>query len=409
MDATASGRTREQDPFKAFNAVSGTDRDPYSMLAERRRETPVWRGSMIDPEVLPAELRNPNVFHLFRYDDCVQVLGDPATFTSAGYNETIGLVMGRSILGMEGAEHRTHRALIASAFQQKSLVRWEREVILPLCDAVIDRFIDDGAADLVQQLTFEVPVRVIAAILGLPEDDLEQFKRLSIELIGVSGDIERGLEASATLRDYFAEQVADRRQHPRQDLISDLASAEVDGEALDDEAIFAFLRLLLPAGAETTFRSSGNLLFLLLTHPDQMAAVREDRSLLPQAIEEGLRLEAPILSISRTATEDVEIRGVAIPAGAQVNPNLGSANHDELRWEASEEFDIFRRPQRHLAFAHGAHTCLGLHLARMETRAIVGRVLDRLGDVELLDDGDPHIAGRVFRSPTALPVSFTAA
>ena len=134
---------------------------------------------------------------------------------------------------------------------------------LPIVDEQIDRFAGDGQADLVRQLTFEFPVRVIARLLGLPEEDFLQFQRWSIELIGLVADIDRGLAASESLRDYFAGIVADRRAHPAEDVISDLVSAEVDGERLSDEAIYSFLRLLLPAGAETTYRSSGNLLYLL--------------------------------------------------------------------------------------------------------------------------------------------------
>jgi cytochrome P450 len=248
---------------------------------------------------------------------------------------------------------------------------------------------------------------VISRILGLPEEDFAQFQRWSIELISLGADIDRGLAASESLRDYFAGIVSDRRLQPQDDVISDLVQAQVDGEMLDDEAIYAFLRLLLPAGAETTYRSSGNLLYLLLTHPDQLDAVITDRSLLPQAIEEGLRYEPPLLQINRTATREVEIAGVVIPEGGSVTTCLGSANHDETRWENAEEFDILRPPLPHLAFAHGPHMCLGMHLARLETRTLINKVLDRLPNITL-DPGeaDPHIHGVIFRSPTSLPVRF---
>ena len=251
-------------------------------------------------------------------------------------------------------------------------------MIGPICNELIDRFARRGQAELVRELTFEFPVRVIARLLGLPEEDFAQFQRWSIELIGLGADIERGLAASESLKNYFAGVVAQRRRSPRQDVISDLVTAEIDGEKLTDEAIYSFLLLLLPAGAETTYRSSGNLLFLLLTHPDQLAAVTGDRGLLDQAIEEALRLEPPLLMINRTATEDVELSGVTIPAGGDITTCLGSANHDETRWENPDTFDIFRTPQQHLAFAFGPHMCLGMHLARLETRVVLNAVLDRL-------------------------------
>jgi len=401
----------DYDPFEAFDDVIGGDvRDPYPDFADRRRNQPVWQGSFMNHELLPEGIEVGDDWIVFRYDDCSRILRDAKTFSSAGYDATIGMVMGHMILGMDEPEHRQNRNLVAEAFRERSLARWEPEFIAPICNELIDRFIDRGEADLVRELTFEFPVRVIARLLGLPEEDFPRFQRWSIELIGLGADIDRGLAASESLKAYFAGVVADRRRQPRDDVISDLVTAEIAGEKLDDEAIFAFLRLLLPAGAETTYRSSGNLLYLLLTHPDQLEAVTKDRSLLPQAIEEGLRFEPPLLTINRTATRDVEVAGVTIPAGGSVTPCLGSANHDETRWEEAERFDIFRAPLPHLAFAHGPHMCLGMHLARLETRVVIGAVLDRLRDIRLdPGDRDPHIHGLIFRSPTSLPVRFQPA
>jgi len=401
----------DYDPFEAFDDVIGGDvRDPYPDFADKRANHPVWQGSFMNHDLLPEGIDVGDDWIVFRYDDCSRVLRDAKTFSSAGYDATIGMVMGHMILGMDEPEHRQNRNLVAEAFRERSLARWEPEFIAPICDELIDRFIGRGEADLVRELTFEFPVRVIARLLGLPEEDFGRFQRWSIELIGLGADIDRGLAASASLKEYFAGVVADRRRQPRDDVISDLVTAEIDGEKLDDESIFAFLLLLLPAGAETTYRSSGNLLYLLLTHRDQLEAVTKDRALLPQAIEEGLRFEPPLLTINRTATRDVEVAGVTIPAGASVTPCLGSANHDETRWEDAERFDIFRAPLPHLAFAHGPHMCLGMHLARLETRVVIGAVLDRLGGVRLdPGDRDPHIHGLIFRSPTSLPVRFDPA
>ena len=402
---------QEYDPFAAFvDVISGNTRDPYADFIAKRRDTPLWKGSLMPMDFLPEGIDVEEGWNAFRYDDCSRILRDAKTFTSTGYDTTIGMVMGHMILGMDDPEHRGHRNLVAHAFREKALARWEPEFIGPIVDELIDRFIGDGEADLVRQLTFEFPVRVIARLLGLPEEDFAQFQRWSVELISLGADIDRGFAASEALRDYFAQVVALRRAKPEEDVISDLVTAEIDGESLTDEAIYSFLRLLLPAGAETTYRSSGNLLYLLLTHTDQMTAVREDRSLLPQAIEEGLRFEPPLLSIGRTTTCEVEISGVTLPAGASIAPNIGSANHDETRWENPEVFDIFRPALPHIAFAHGPHMCLGMHLARLETRVLVNRVLDRLPDLALNPgDTDPHIQGQVFRSPTALPVTFSPA
>ncbi|MHB8219977.1 MAG: cytochrome P450 [Acidimicrobiales bacterium] len=402
--------TEPFDPFAAFDDVMGGNvRDPYPDFAEKRRTEPVWMGTLMNTDLLPPGMEPGDGWVVFRYDDCSRVLRDPKTFTSTGYDDTIGVVMGHMILGMDDPEHRRHRNLVAEAFRERSLARWEPEFVAPICHEMIDRFAGRGEAELVRELTFEFPVRIIARILGLPEEDFARFQRWSIELISLGADIERGLAASASLRDYFADIVADRRRHPRDDVISDLVRAEIDGEKLSDESIYSFLRVLLPAGVETTYRSSGSLLFLLLTHPDQLAAVTADRTLIPQAMEEALRVEPPLAMINRTATREVDIAGTAIPAGGSVSTCLASANHDETRWDEPERFDIFRPAIPHLAFAHGPHMCLGMHLARLETRVLVNSVLDRLPGLRL-DPGahDPHIKGVVFRSPTALPVLFNA-
>jgi cytochrome P450 len=400
----------DDDPFEAFHDVIGGDlRDPYPAMAEKRTSTPVWKGSLLNDGMVPEGMFPSESWTAFAFEDCSRVLRSAKLFSSTGYDSTIGLVMGHMILGMDDPEHRLHRNLVASAFREKALARWELDLIGPICNELIDRFGRRGRAELVRDLTFEFPVRVIARLLGLPEEDFAQFQRWSVELIGLGADIERGLAASESLKNYLAEVVAERRRSPRQDVISDLVTADIDGEKLTDEAIYSFLLLLLPAGAETTYRSSGNLLFLLLTHPEQLEAVTRDRTLLDQAIEEALRLEPPLLFINRTATSDVELSGMTIPAGGDITTCIGSANHDESRWDNPDSFDIFRTPQQHLAFAFGPHMCMGMHLARLETRVVVNAVLDRLSGLRLDPDGDdPHIRGLIFRSPTSVPVLFDA-
>jgi cytochrome P450 len=164
---------------------------------------------------------------------------------------------------------------------------------------------------------------------------------------------------------------------------------------------------MLPAGVETTYRSTGNLLFGLLADPRQLDSVRADRSLIPQAIEEAIRWEVPLLMITRVATRDTELGGMPIPAGSAVMPVLGSANREEDRYPDPNRFDIFRSQEPHLSFGLGVHACLGMHLARLEMRVALNLLLDRLPDLRLDPAGDdPHIRGHVFRSPTSLPVLF---
>ncbi|MDG4664629.1 cytochrome P450 [Mycobacterium sp. 236(2023)] len=384
-------------------------RDPYPMFARRRAEGGVFRGSVMDWSKTPDSLKPENLYAAVSFDAVNRVFRDGKVFNSKIYDATIGLFIGPTILAMEGKPHWEHRNLVSAAFKTRSLARWEPEIVRPVVNELIDEFIDTGEADLVRDFTFEFPTRVISRLLGLPQEDLPWFRKRAVELISYTIKYKRAFEASAALKDYFLDQIEKRRSAPTDDIIGDLVSAEIDGERLTDEAIFSFLRLLLPAGLETTYRSSGNLLYLLLTHRDQFEAVNADHELIGPAIEEGLRLETPLTTVQRFATEDTEIDGVAIKAGSVIDVCIGSANRDEQRWERSEEFDIFRKRVPHLSFAAGEHTCMGLHLARMETRVAVETLLTRLSDIQLVTDGDPHIYGQPFRSPTAIPVTFTPA
>jgi cytochrome P450 len=404
----------EYDPVDQFQDAAGDVRDPYPDLAEQRARGAVQRADMrelmgLPPEAdLPPDL--PELYTVFSHEHVQEVLHDNRRFSSEGYAPIMGPVMGHTILEMDEPEHLRHRALVAKAFRQKMLERWSDELIDRTIHELLDPVVGSGRADLVRTLTFPFPVKVIARILGLPESDWPRFQRWSIELISVGVNYARALAASRALCQYFEGIVAQRRVDPQDDLISQLVTSEVDGHVLTDEEIFSFLRLLLPAGAETTYRSSGNLLYGLLTHTDQLDAVRADRSLVPQAIEEGLRWEPPLLFIMRTAIDDTTLGGCAVPAGARVGLSLGAANRDPLRYPDPDRFDIFRDPSQHMAFGFGPHMCLGMHLARLETRLAINAVLDRLEDVRLDPAADdPHIHGLTFRSPTALPVLFKAA
>ena len=383
--------------------------DAYGFFNHMRNTSPVWRGTLMESDLMPEELKNPENWTLFDFESVFTAFREDTVFASEMYNQTIGLVFGPTILGMAGKQHHDHRSLVSKAFKQSALNQWEPEVIDPICDQLIDEFKDDGEVDLVKAVTFEFPTRVTAALLGLPQEDLEMFRRLSLDLISITEDIEAGLNASVELGTYFQDQVDQRRSTMTDDVIGDLVAAEIDGEKLTDEAIISFLRLLLPAGLETTYRSSGNLLQLLLTHPDQLRDLQEDRSLMPAAIEEGIRYETPLVLVARNATRDVEMHGMTIPEGAQVNLCMGAANRDDKRWENPDVFDIHRPRRAHISFAGGIHSCLGMHLARVETKAMLNSLFDRVTDLQLIPDDDTEIVGMPFRSPKHLPVTFRPA
>jgi cytochrome P450 len=406
------GRVRQElafDPAELADAVASDVVDPHPIFAEALRQAPVHRGPLpfFEDAGTALDLAPTGVFTVYGYPEASQVLRDDATFSSSVYGEIMGIVMGRTILEMDGQEHRLHRALVSPAFRTRTLARWENELVGAVVDDLVDRFADRGRADLVRELTFAFPVQVIARILGLPREDYPLFQRWSIEMLRVVTDFEKGMAASAALRDYFAAFLADRRRHLEDDLITDLVNIEVDGRHLSDEEIYGFLRLLLPAGVETTYRALGNLLAALLTHPEQLEALRAEPSLLPQAIEEGLRFEPPISMVMRVAVARSTVGNVEIPEGSHVGVCVAAANRDPRQWDEPDRFEVRRPPQGHVTFGHGVHLCLGMALARMEMRVAMKKLLARLPGLRLdPDHAPPTVRGLAFRSPDALSVVF---
>jgi cytochrome P450 len=342
------------------------------------------------------------------FDECQTVLTHPDTFSSSIYDQIMGPVMGRTLLELEGAEHRASRALVSPSFRTALLERWRSELVEVVVHELIDRFAPRGRAELAREFTFAFPVQVIARIMGLPRQDYVRFQRLSIELLNVVYDWDCGLAASASLKAYLTEILAERRRNPQDDLISTLAESEIDGARLTDDEIFAFLLLILPAGVETTYRASGNLLVALLTNPPLLDALRADRGMLRGAFEEALRWEPPITTVVRRAVRDCELGGVAIKAGTHVSVSVAAANRDPMHYPDPDRFDPTRKNIAHLTFGGGPHLCLGMHLARMEGMVAINALLDRLPDLRLDSSlPPPHVVGVAFRSPAALPVEFT--
>lgn len=398
------------DPFELKDVVGGSIRDPYPLLRELRRRSPVHTGPIdIGEGAAIADPTKPPPVTVFGFDEVVHVLRDNDTYSSGVYADVTEVVMGRTILQMDEPEHRIIRALVASSFRTKMLERWEERLVAVVVNELIDSFVESGRSDLVRSVTFNYPVQVIARILGLPRSDYPRFQRWALELTSVAANWERGLAASAALREYFADVMAERRARPGDDLISDLVRAEVEGERLSDEEIFSFLRLLLPAGVETTYRASGSLLFALLHDRAQFDALYGDRSLYPQAFEEVLRWEPPVTVILRRAARDTELAGVKIDEGADIALMIGAANRDERKYRDPDRYDLFRAQRQHVGFGFGVHVCLGMHLARMESRVAINTLFDRLGPFTLDPEAEqPHIEGMAFRSPLSLPVVFAA-
>jgi cytochrome P450 len=367
--------------------------DPYPLFAEMRKAGPVT----------VAHVMRRTAHIVGRYDDCLAVLKDGETFSSRS-NAEVGKVMGRTLIEMDGKEHTRHRALVQSLFVPKSMDRME-PVLARMVQALLDEIATEPRADLVTQFTERFPVQVMAHLVGVPRADHPQFQRWAIDIIGFAKDYERGMAAAGAIREYLAPVIAERRAHPGDDVLSTLVTGRVDGNGLTDEEVVSFLRLLMPAGAETTFRLIGNMLVALLTDRGRYERVRADRTLVPWAIEETLRWETSVLMVSRQATRATEIGGFPIPEDAFISVVVASANRDERHYDRPDEFDLDRRADDHLAFGFGRHHCLGYHLARLEARVALDAILDRFPGLRLDPDAPPPtITGLAFRSPKTLRV-----
>lgn len=375
---------------------------PYPLWAQAREECPVFQT-----HAMTTSFTDRPTYVVTRFTDVEQVLRDTEHVSSSINAEHIGQYMGELILAMDGQEHRAYRGLVAHAFRASQLEKWDDSLVRPMIERLLDVIAPLGRADLVQAITSKYPVQVICGIVGVPLEDAAQFHQWSELINGGPMHPEEGMAASRAMRDYLAPIVEDRRANPTGDLISDLVHAEIDGEKLTDEKIYGFLRLLLPAGAETTFRVMGNALTALLTHPDVMQRVLADRSLMPQVIEETLRWETSVTQVSRCATADTEVNGCPVPAGAAISVITASANRDDSRYENPDEFDIDRPVLNHMAFGTGQHQCLGMHLARLELRVGLDCILSRLPNLRLdPDEPAPVIQGLAFRGPESIPVLF---
>jgi len=398
------------DPFVADEAMFGGCLDPYPKLAELRRKGPVhplnYRVYMGEPpDITSSDVEH---FTVVGYDEVADCLKDPDTYSNKAYLRNIGISFGRSVSTMDAPEHPRYRRLFQKAFLPNVVSKWGESVVDPVVDSLMNRFVHRGHADLVQEFTFHYPFQIVYKQLALPPDEVAIFHKLAMAQILVSVDIAHGTEASRKLGVYFKAVVDERRRNPGDDLISVLAQAEVEGERLPEDVLISFLRQLVNAGGDTTYRGTSVLLTGLLNNPDQFEAVRNDRSLIPLAIEEALRWEGPVLIQTRMATRDTTLGGVKIPAGAFLDVAAGAANRDPAKFTEPDQFNIFRKSQyRHFAFAFGPHICIGQHLARIEMTRALNAILDRMPNLRLDPERPaPEIRGIMMRVPKHIFVRF---
>ena len=398
------------DPFLADEVVNGTNEDIYGPLAKLRRKATVVEGNYLDLMGIPHIFNKPGMknFMVLGYDEVIAALSDPQVFTQEAMADSLARTFGWTISAMDPPEHTLYRRLFQKAFLPQTVAKWSETLVDPVVDELMSPFTGRIEADLVTEFTQTYPFRIIYKQLGLPPSEGTIFHRLAVAQILIAGDEAHALEASRKLGAYFTSLVAQRQKEPSDDLASVLINAKIDGEALPEKVIISFLRQLINAAGDTTVRGTSVFFTGLLQNPDQLEALRADRSLMLQAIEEALRWEGPITWTARHAARDTELGGVKIPLGSRMYVVIGSANRDETRFPNPDKFDIFRdRKYRNISFAVGPHICLGQHLARLEMTRAANAILDRLPNLRLDPDKPPPvIRGTNLRMPRHLYVRY---
>jgi cytochrome P450 len=356
----------------------------------------------------PAVQLNPGIWAVGRYDDVLFVLKNHQLFSSSVLGG--GGFGARTIIGTDPPDHTRLRNIVNRAFTPRMVAAMEpriREITTGLIDAVVT---GDGRFDLIQDVAIPLPVIVIAEILGVEPERREDFKRWSDTFVfsGVAMGTAGSEDARREFRDYFSQVIEARRREPRQDLISALTRAEGQ-DMLTAEEVFAFTLLLLIAGNETTTNLIGNAVLALLNHVDQFEAVKSDPARVPNLVEEVLRWDSPVQVIMRRATQDADVGGQTIPAGAVVMPMFASANRDERQFAEADRFDVLRENARdHLAFGYGPHFCLGAPLARLEAQVAMEELLSRVQNLQIAADKVERLESFLLRGPKSLPLSFDA-
>jgi cytochrome P450 len=396
-------------PYLADEVVFGDILDPYAVIAGIRAEGPVVPGSYRERLGLPPqpELTSSGRYMVLSFGAVDQVLNDPVTFSNKAFEPTLGAAFGHTVSVMDPPEHTRYRRILQKAFRPNIVQQWGDGIVAPVIEELVSQVRGTGRAELVEQFARPYPFNVIYRMLGLPHEDIEVFYKLTVAQIITFPSMDNALDASAKLGRYFSRMIAERRADPGTDVVSVIATTTVEGEPLPEDVAISFLRQLINAGGDTTFRTTTALLTGLLTNPDQLESVRADRSLIPEAVEEALRWDGPVVAAQRIATADTVIDGVPVPANALLDMMYGAANHDPAEFDDPDKFDIFRPRHRHFGFAFGAHNCLGQVLARLEMSRALEAIVDNLPNLRLdPDKPPPHMRGAMMRTPRQLHVLF---
>ncbi|HKE72321.1 MAG TPA: cytochrome P450 [Acidimicrobiales bacterium] len=395
----------------------GTDAEELQRVwSEHRRACPFERiGDAEAAEMLGAQrgayaaAGGGELYIAWGHDDVAQVMRDADHFMKPGP----GGPFSSTILAMNGEEHRKYRELVKDAFAPAAVERWEQTLIRPLMHRLVDDFAPAGRADLVRDYTSHFPFHVIRVLLGIPEDQHDEFVGLAFPQ--ESSEHGSGFDASWERKvEAFLDPhlVAARDREVGNDLLTLLVHAELDGRRLTDQELYKFLVLLTPAGADTTFAGASTMYLGLLSHPDQLDMVRRDRRLLARAADEALRWHnSAASSFLRVATADTEVHGCPVAKGTVVAAHVSSHNRDEERYPDADRYDITRAVRPRGIFGYGPHACLGMHIARSEMKVSLDVALDRLTNLRLDPAAPaPYVRSGVgfFPSPAYIHALFDA-
>lgn len=382
---------------------------PYHRFAELRRQGVVWQD----------ERDGPGFWAITRYEDCVAVNRDYEQFSSARKAVFIWELPEAELpqqqlmmLNMDPPLHTRYRRLVNKGFTPRMVSRLEQH-IHETADEIIDSVIEKGNADFVTDLVAELPLIVIAELLGVPREDRHRVFDWSNRMVGnedpeyqITAD--QATQAAMELYAYAAELYSKKRSDPHEDLMSVLTQVEVDGESLSELDLELFFLLLSVAGNETTRNLMAGGMNAFFEHPDQWQRLLADRSLLGSAIEELLRYVTPVMNFRRQATKDLELGGQEIREDDKVVFFHASANRDETVFTDPDRLDVGRDPNPHLAFGGGGpHFCLGANLARMEIRVMFEHLLDRMPDLQPAGPAE-RLKSNFINGIKHLPVSFSA-
>jgi cytochrome P450 len=418
------------DAFVALSkAYAGKLDDPYPLYIERRSECPVYDGDLVAelgvPSMVAGRSGERRVFCLLGHEVIAKALLDSETFSSDIYEEAFGGVMGEKVvLFLKGEEHRRFRNRLMQVLSPAALKKLSENQFKP----IIEGFVKDLAArgnkaELMADLILDFPIRIVYELFGLPSDDPEGMEAFNTRaLVMVLGGfidaskpeeamerIQNAAQAGEELYQQILGAVEDRLAAgdvDGDDLIAQLLRTEENGKHLTPHDIASFLRPTLAAAGETTSRAFANFISLLLERPEVLDRVRNDRSLIPAAMNEAMRYEGAVSIIPRVTAKDTEIEGVAIPAGCGINMLVGAANRDPSVHENPEVFDIdIKRKKQSMTFGFGAHMCQGMPLAKIEMEQALNAILDYLPNIRLDPDGGYEgIRGIQFRAPASIPV-----